>query len=311
MWIKWSSFVFFVLLLLYFCEFRKKLVLRKNIKYLKPMVEMLENFQDIVYYCETYPKLNYLYLSPNIDKLLQCNLEEHLKNPEKIFDIVHPDDHEILKKKKFGILDFSKPITVRFKNAQGEYVWYEEYATPIYKDGKYVAVMGIFRNIHDKVTLQQELEYNSTHDALTDLYNRSFFQIKVKELNESKIPIGVIIADLDELKYVNDKYGHQKGDELVCEAANCLKSLIEKEMIVARIGGDEFAILMPNSSLKEVENYVEKIQRSLKNSSFSSIQMSIGYEHSDCSYGVMDQLLGEADAKMYENKKMKKLDIIN
>ena len=86
-------------------------------------------------------------------------------------------------KKKLGTLDFNKPITVRLKNHLGKYIWFEEYATSVYKDGKFVAVIGIFRNIDDKVALQRQLEYNSTHDALTDLYNRAFFQLKLNDFN--------------------------------------------------------------------------------------------------------------------------------
>ena len=114
------------------------------------MVETVENIRDILYYCETVPKLNYLYLSPTVNDLLGPNtLEEHLQNPEKIFEIVHPDDRETLVRKRFGQLNFNQPIKVRFRNHLGQYIWFEEYATPVYKDGKLVAVQGIFRNIDD------------------------------------------------------------------------------------------------------------------------------------------------------------------
>lgn len=313
MWSLLLSILIFGLLLLYLKEFNGKLKLQQNINLLKPMIEMAENIQDILYYCETYPKLNYLYLSPNIGTILGESLEEHLQNPDLIFDIVHPDDYDTLMKKKLGKLDFSKPITVRFKNSVGEYLWFEECATPIYKNGKFVAVMGIFRNIDDKVKLNEQLEYNANHDSLTKLYNRAFFQRKLSEYNKNNTPIAVIIADLDDLKPVNDKYGHKMGDQLVCKAADCLNSAANEEMIVARIGGDEFAILIPNADIVKVEEYIknvqEKLQQNHENFPISPIQISIGYKHSQSSFGVMEKLLSDADANMYQNKKMKKFKI--
>ena len=81
-------------------------------------------------------------------------------------------------------------------------------------------------------------------------------------------------------------------------------------MIVARIGGDEFTILLPNSSVLQVEKYIknvqEKMQRDYEDLPFSRIQISIGYEYCTSSYGVMERLLSKADAKMYKNKKTKK-----
>lgn len=300
------------LLLLYLNENRQKRKLQTDIDLLKPMIESVENIQDILYYCETQPKLNYFYLSPNIGDFLQGSWEEHIKNPDMIFDIVHPNDYEVLMKKKLGTYDFSKPIVVRFKDNRGQYVWYEEKATPVYKDGKFTAVIGVFRNINDKVVLQQKLEYNSTHDSLTDLHNRAFFQLKLDEFNELDVPIAVIIADLDNLKQVNDQYGHHMGDQLICEAAKCLKGVADENMTVARIGGDEFAIIIPTENLLQVEQYIkmaqEKMQENVRNPLFSPIQVSIGYKHSNSSYGVMERVLNEADDNMYQNKKKKKLD---
>lgn len=276
------------------------------------MIETTEGIRDMLYYCEVYPKLKYLYLSPSIDSNLGPNsLEKHLNNPDKIFDIVHPDDHDILRKKQLGTLNFDKPITVRFKNHLGEYIWFEEYATPVYKDGKVMAVQGVYRNVHSQYILQEQLEYKSTHDGLTGLYNREYFQLKKKEFNEIAIPISVIVADLDDLKEINDEYGHQMGDRLIIATADCLKKFADEEMIVARVGGDEFIVLMPHKDNFEVEQYIENVCSKMREFSntlpFSPIHISIGYEYSPSSYGVMRQLLNKADQKMYKNKKMKKV----
>jgi len=315
MWIAFRSILFIGLTMMCIILYYQKSKLQKKLEFFKPMVEATENIRDIIYYCETVPKLNYLYLSPSINNLIGPNaLEEHLQDPEIIFEIVHPDDKKILMEKKTGQVNFDQPIEVRFRNHLGQYIWFEEYATPVYKEGQFVGIIGIFRNIDDKVALQQELEYKSTHDALTDLYNREFFQSKIDYYDQCDVPITVLIADLDDLKRINDEYGHHMGDQLVREAANCFKAYAEKDAIVARIGGDEFAILMSNACTQYTELYLkkvqEKMQRDYENLPFSPIQVSIGYEFGNSSYGVMEHLLSEADAKMYKNKKMKKVEKI-
>lgn len=312
MWIIFlGGLLIIVLSLLCLLLYKQKSKLQQKLNFFKPMIETAENARDILYYCETVPKLNYLYLSPSVNELLGPNtLETHLQNPETIFEIVHPDDKNTLIQKRLGQINFEKPIKVRFRDHLGQYIWFEEYATPIYKNGKFVAVQGIFRNIDEKVVLQEQLEYKSTHDSLTDLYNRGFFQSQMNYFNQSDVPITVVIADLDELKLINDTYGHQMGDLFISKTAQCLTAYADKDMIVARIGGDEFAVLIPHADVSQVERYIEKVKTTLQqtdgNLPFSPIRMSVGYAHAKSSYGVMDQLFSKADIKMYQEKNMNK-----
>lgn len=125
-------------------------------------------------------------------------------------------------------------------------------------------------------------------------------------------PITVVVVDLDELKPINDTYGI--GRQLISETANCLKANAEKDMIVARIGGDEFVILIPNVGFPQVEYYIKCVQKKcnglMEFSRFRPIQMSIDYAYGNSSYRVMEQLLSMADANMYQNKKMKKVVLV-
>src|SRR5690606_17099586 len=148
-----------------------------------------------------------------------------------------------------------------------------EYATPVYKDGKFVAVQGILRNIDDKISLQQQLEYKTTHDTLTDLYNREFFQQKLNEYNEKiDVHVAVVMADLDELKSINDHYGHVMGDRLIQEVGHRLRKFNDEHIVVARIGGDEFAMILTHVTVLEAETYIrtmlEEIQAIDKDAPF-------------------------------------------
>jgi len=82
--------------------------------------------------------------------------------------------------------------------------------------------------------------------------------------NERNDPITVVLADLDELKWVNDKYGHQMGDKLVCETAVCFEAYADNDMLIARIGGDEFSILIPNKSVLQVEQYLKNVEMKMQ-----------------------------------------------
>ncbi|MFW6030313.1 MAG: sensor domain-containing diguanylate cyclase, partial [Halanaerobiales bacterium] len=101
---------------------------------------------------------------------------------------------------------------------------------------------------------QRQLEYLSYHDELTGLYNRAFFNEEINRLDTKReIPLSIIVADVNGLKLVNDTYGHSIGDKLIIETAKLLKSNLRSEDILARFGGDEFAIILSQTSEKEAE----------------------------------------------------------
>ncbi|AOV09074.1 hypothetical protein BI350_03710 [Sporosarcina ureilytica] len=291
--------------------------LKQRIDYLKTIEHLVENSKDIIYYCEVKPEFKYRYISPAIETLLSPTLiEDSMKNPRRAFEIIHPDDYHILVKKEAGELDFSKPIIQRWRNDDGEYICFEEYATPIYKDGKMVALQGIIRNINDKVILQQQLEYRATHDSLTDLHNREHFETQVGIFDKAEdVPIAIVICDVDELKYVNDTYGHKVGDQLIKETAILLKEFATDDVIVARIGGDEFAIILVQTNPQYVEWMLDEIQLKIdvfnhNEGALFEIELSKGYAFSHSSIGKMDELFVKADNEMYKDKNNKRTHLL-
>ncbi|MFF2753502.1 diguanylate cyclase domain-containing protein [Psychrobacillus sp. NPDC058041] len=283
----------------------------QQVKHLNPMLQTVDNSKDILYFCEVKPKLKYRYLSPVVENFLGINsLEEHLKNPDYFYEIIHPDDYGIAAEKLSGKIDYSKPIVVRLRNNEGKYIWFEEYAAPIYENGELVAIQGVFRNIDDRILLQQQLEYKVTHDALTDVYNREHFESQLQKYNEKvDVSIAIIICDLDELKMINDHYGHKVGDNLIKESAKLLMQCASEEVEVARIGGDEFAITLINSDPLQVETFLVEVQNRIdyfnETTDSFNIKISKGYAYHFSSIGKMEQLFVEADSKMYKEKNKK------
>lgn len=108
---------------------------------------------------------------------------------------------------------------------------------------------------------EAELEYISFHDSLTGIYNRAYFEKELRRLGEgTPFPLGVIIADIDGLKFVNDTFGHDEGDLLLLAAARLLTDLAGDKGIVARIGGDEFAILL----IRPDEAFIAAVEENLR-----------------------------------------------
>ena len=151
------------------------------------------------------------------------------------------------------------------------------------------------------------LEFLGKHDVLTKLYNRSFYIDEVNRLERKGFtPVTIIIADLNGLKMVNDQYGHSAGDELLRRAGEVLDKLVEKPCCAARIGGDEFAILMPNADEQAGEAMMENIHRlaELNNQFYSATPLSFSMGAATSRLGErLESIAKQADALMYDAKR--------
>lgn len=274
--------------------------------------QLVEGSKDIVYYYQVKPELKCKYISPSIEKFLGYGIvEKSYNNPYIPFERIHPEDYEILSKKIYGDIDYSQTIIQRWRDEHGNYIWFEEYTTPIYEKGELIAIQGIIRNIDEKIKLQRNLEYRITHDTLTEIYNREFFERNMDKYNKYiDVSVAIILCDLDELKYVNDHDGHKKGDVLIKESAQLLNRYFSENAVVSRVGGDEFAVILINVDQVQVESRCEQLSNEISeynmNSKDVTIKMSMGYASSERSIGKMESLFTEADQKMYQDKRAKK-----
>ncbi|SES38571.1 GGDEF domain-containing protein [Psychrobacillus sp. OK032] len=156
------------------------------------------------------------------------------------------------------------------------------------------------------------VKYMSERDPLTGTYNRrtveQTFQKLARVCDQKNQSLGIIMLDLNNFKEVNDEYGHQKGDELLIHTASTLNHYVTKDDLVARWGGDEFIILAPNIKEDFADDYVQKLQRVIKEKSsetFTNVGASIGYAIYPGQGDNFQKLIQEADTKMYKEKKEK------
>lgn len=150
----------------------------------------------------------------------------------------------------------------------------------------------------------------SRHDFLTGVMNsRSFYESAAMEIERCKRHgriFSVAYMDIDDLKAINDKFGHSKGDDILQATASTIKENLRKTDLVARIGGDEFVILFPETGRKAVDKAVKKIQKALKLEKSLreySITLSIGILTCESCPGSIDKMIEIVDSLMYSIKR--------
>ncbi|MCF8002305.1 MAG: GGDEF domain-containing protein [Halanaerobiales bacterium] len=179
------------------------------------------------------------------------------------------------------------------------YVWYKSVKTWYY-------------NIRKRKEKEEEIIYLNYHDSLTDLYNRRYFmQAGKKEIERAKRyneQLSLMMIDIDHFKNVNDTYGHLIGDEVLKSLASILKESVRNVDTVGRLGGEEFGIILPKSSLDKAKPVGERLRKNIEDNIFKfeeakiSITISIGITTYNQNTKNIDNLIHKADLALYEAK---------
>ena len=191
-------------------------------------------------------------------------------------------------------------------NQKGKTRYVEKIKTPIFNDaGEVIGVIGISHDVTNRKEVEVSLRHDSTHDALTGLYNRAFFEDELERFAHSRMfPLSIVMADVNGLKTVNDTSGHDAGDNLIRLVARIILGAFRSEDIVARIGGDEFVVLLPQTDATVAEEAVERIMNCPE---ILTGQVSIAFgiataEHKD----QLTEALKLSDERMYRDKSTQK-----
>ncbi|MGE5449981.1 MAG: diguanylate cyclase domain-containing protein, partial [Methanomassiliicoccales archaeon] len=252
-------------------------------------------------------KGNLIYISPSHHKLLGYTDDQMREMRFK--QLVHPHDLARVLARRGKVLATSQPFTSeqRLRRAEGSYVWTETLGNPVKIEDKLVGYILCTRDITSRKQLEQELRYLNSHDVLTTLYNRTYFEEQMERLEaEDEKPVGMMICDLDGLKLVNDTLGHAAGDLALKKTGEILRSCFRDNDIVARIGGDEFAVLMPKTDLSTLEQKAKCIYSLFdeynQNNPQLPLSISIGTAINKSPDTTLKDVYKEADNNMYRFK---------
>lgn len=179
-------------------------------------------------------------------------------------------------------------------------------AAPIKDEsGNIEGVVLVIRDVTEERKKQREIDYFAYHDGLTGLYNHRFFDQELIRLDtEDNLPLSIILGDVNGLKLTNDAFGHTMGDKLLQEMAKNIKKACRKDDIVARWGGDEFVIILPNTSAKAARIICDRIDINCSNVKMADVNFSIslGYETKNAIDDDIMHVLRSAENHMYRKK---------
>ena len=173
------------------------------------------------------------------------------------------------------------------------------------ENGTTTGVVTVFRDMTERKEYADKIIYLSLHDGLTGLYNRSYFEQEIRRLDKEKlVPVSVVMGDINGLKLLNDVYGHQAGDDLLKTIAEILTGQCESNHIIARWGGDEFAVIMPGTTEDKAENTCKRIRKACEESDFEPIILSIslGVSTKTNPDTNLKSVLKDAEDRMYSHK---------
>lgn len=264
--------------------------------------------------CVVNPDAVILKVNPYFADVMGMDIED-LTN-KSFCEFIHPEDIETTKV-IMSQLEEGNPIrgfVNRYRKHDGEFLNIEWSATAkeglIYASGRNITTQirssqeirqtnEELRRLTDKLgETNIHLEKAATTDELTGIYNRHYFEIKVIELMDAadngNSPLSLIMFDLDHFKRINDTYGHPIGDQILIKTTDICKKNLRTEDLFARFGGEEFVIVLQNSTVLTALRVAEKLREAIYN---SNPEMVGRYS---CSFGVAERAKSESLTNWYK-----------
>ncbi len=246
----------------------------------------------------------------NHDTFLGYSRSE-LMADHSILSALHPEDTPAVLSKWKRIMNGETlaPIEYRVRNKAGDWEWVQNrWVVQVRNaEGTPTQIMIILTAITERKQAEEQLRYLSTHDALTGLYSRGFFMEEMARLERGReFPVSIVMADVDHLKETNDQQGHAAGDALLKHVAQALTAAFRAEDVVARIGGDEFAVLLPNTDAAAAGVSLQRVRQVIRENNAAHIgtpiRLSLGVSTAE-NLAPLSNVLKEADANMYREKR--------
>lgn len=264
------------------------------------MKSLIDSVPDLIFYKDT----NGVYLG--------CNtaFESFVEKPEN--EIVGRTDADLFPAEAGEAISPAAAFgrsekTVRYSD--GTEVVFETLMTPYYDvAGTIIGVIGVSRDVTERKNREEKIKYISYHDNVTGIYNRTYFDEACVEYDRPEnLPLSVIVGDVNGMKLINDTFGHMKGDKLLRKIADIIRQCTRAGDVVARTGGDEFAVLMPRADeqvVKEVADRIRALCREKRSRENYEIYMdlALGYATKSEPAESLDKVIMSAEDFMYRRK---------
>ncbi|MDW6004091.1 sensor domain-containing diguanylate cyclase [Vibrio mangrovi] len=253
------------------------------------------------------------YISPQVETLLGVKPEVVAQDATTLLQAVHPDDRQRVYHSVLRAEASQNEWECEFRVIhQGKICWLYGHSVPVHNDQHRQLWSGLMIDISDKKTLELKLQRESTIDPLTNVFNRRYFMYSLNRTFTSgfknKDCVSILAIDFDHFKKVNDQYGHDAGDEVLKQVTSAIKRHIRRSDILARMGGEEFSVILPSTEYKDAVKIAEKLRKCVENTavhyldSAIRITITIGVASAENSDLNEKDLLRRADRALYRGK---------
>ena len=279
----------------------------------KTRLNLLENLPGMVYRCRMDENWTMDYVSEGCEDLTGYSVDSLLGNRDISYnEIIDEKYRKDLFEMWRRAVENRSMVKVEYEivTSAGQKKWVYEQGQPVFdKQGNLVILEGIIVDISQQKEREERINYLTYYDAMTGVYNRRYYNNTIDEMDcEGSLPLSVIVGDINGLKLINDAFGHEYGDQLIIRTADLLKESIRSTDVLARTGGDEFVIMLPNTPMDIASRIVKRIGQEgevineLNRDSPVKISISLGYATRDSMEEDLSETIKLAEDHMYKNK---------
>lgn len=279
---------------------------------------LADSARDVIWTMEADGSISYV--SPSIELVCGFTPEEAIR--QQMEEILTPDSLAAAKdyiSRLNAAIEAGQPLESYRSDQEcyckdGSTFWTEVIASPLLNaDGKLIQIVGVTRDITDRKRLQKELEQQARIDYLTKLNNPGYFMLLAEQELARSIryasKLSLFMLDVDNFKKINDTHGHKSGDIVLQRLADICRNSLREVDIIGRIGGEEFAILLPETDKNEAFEVAERLKSNIAKTEVKILNdisvyftVSIGISVLSANNENLDSLLQMADKALYEAK---------